>query len=102
MTVSDSRYDAREYPEAHTRAERFVDDATWLRMTRLRMPTVKTELAGVTSERIKLIHLADAKLEHWMQPPDAGAIVDIAFRFPDGSIAIRIAATQRWEVMRTW
>ncbi len=100
------RYDHAAYPEAATQAERFVDDTTWLRMTRLRMPLADTQIAGVTSDLIKQIHLANATFEKWAHGEDNNTpwqgVVDIALRFPDGSLAIRIAATQRWEVMRTW
>lgn len=98
-----NRYDHREYPEAKTRAERFVDDVTTLRMMRLRFPVGNTELGGLTSETIKAIHLSDAKIEKWAHPDSTiPALVDVAARFPDGSLAIRFIETQRWEVYRTW
>lgn len=91
-------YNIDDYPEAVTQAERFVDDATWLRMTRLRMPLVKTEIAGVTPETIKEIHLSPprSRREDWNTE-----LTDIAFRFEDGSLAYRLRSG-RWEVWRTW
>lgn len=106
MSFPESRYDHTDYPEATSQAERFVDDTTLLRMMRLRMPLGKPEIAGLTSDTIKAIHLPGARLERWAKPEDEGTpnegIVDVAFRFEDGSVAVRIRATQRWEVMRTW
>lgn len=90
-------YDNCEYREAQTQAERFVDDATWLRMTRLRMPTVKTELAGVTAETLRELHVSRAHREDWNTP-----VTDIALRFEDGSLAYRLRDSQRWEVWRSW
>lgn len=92
-------------PNAATQAENFVDDVTTLRIARLRMPSVKPELFGLDNETIKAAHLGKdkARLERWGHHEDlTTAIVDVAYRFTDGSIAIRIGATQRWEVMRTW
>jgi hypothetical protein len=101
-----SRYNHAEYPEAVTRAERFVDDTTHLRMMRFRAPIAKTELHGITSETIKQIHLADATVENWAHVEDDGSVwrgrVDLAIRFPDESLAIRMRDTGRWEVWRTW
>lgn len=91
------RYDASGYREAATQAERFVDDATWLRMTRLRMPLVKTELAGVTAETLRELHVSHARREDWNTP-----LTDIALRFEDGSLAYRLRESQRWEVYRSW
>lgn len=90
------RYNASEYPEAVTRAERFVDDITFLRMSRLRMPLGKPEIGGITSESIKAIHLADAAREDWNTDR-----TNVAFRFPDGSIAYRLLSG-RWEAWRDW
>ncbi len=96
------------YNEGQTRAERFVDDVTLLRMIRLRMPNVKPELGGFDQETIKHCHTSDATLERWdNHDPASGlennAIVDVAYRFPgDGSVAVRMKATGRWEVWRTW
>lgn len=101
-----NRYDHREYPEAVTRAERFVDDTTLLRMHRLRFPVGNAELGGLTSETIKRIHLADARVENWAHVEDDDSVwrgrVDLAVRFPDESLAIRMRDTQRWEVWRSW
>ena len=92
-----ARYDSALYPEAATQAERFVDDATWLRMTRLRMPLANTELGGVTPETIKQIHLSGARREDWNTDR-----TDIAMRFADGSLAYRLRDSGRWEVWRSW
>lgn len=101
-----SRYDHREYPEAVTRAERFVDDTTLLRMMRLRFPIGRTDIGGLTSDTIKAIHLADAQLERWAHVEDDNSVwrgkVDLALRFPDESLAIRMRDTGRWEVWRSW
>lgn len=100
-----NRYNHDDYAEAKTQAERFVDDTTFLRMARIRMPLAKTELGGVTSDTIKQIHLsAEAgRLEQWAHPEDGSRpLVDVAFRFADGSLAVRMIDTKRWEVWRTW
>lgn len=100
-----SRYDHREYPEAVTQADRFVDDTTLLRMMRFRYPIAKPELGGLTSDTIKQIHLSPeaGRLERWAHPEDGSRpLVDVAFRFADGSLAVRMIDTKRWEVWRTW
>lgn len=101
-----TRYDPAPYSSAESQAERFVDDVTLLRMMRRRFPLANPEIGGISSTTIKQIHTAHAQLEKWGQVADQGTawqgVVDVAYRFTDESIAIRIAATQRWEVWRSW
>lgn len=91
------RYNRADYPEAVTRAEKFVDDVTFLRMARFRMPMTRPAFAGITSVTLKTVHLADANVTTCIDDR-----IDLVAVFPDNSTAIRIAATQRWEVSRRW
>lgn len=86
-----------------TMAEQFVDEVTLLRMVRVRFPGWDPSLYGidgtVISNRWMGSHLGTR--EYW----DKGEVqntVDIAHRFVDGSVAVRMKDTQRWEVFRTW
>lgn len=86
--------------EQQSQAERFVDDVTLLRMLRVRIPQADPALYGADGTSISDRHMRTGRREQW--DVDGAGIVDIAHRFEDGSLAVRIKATQRWEVWRTW
>lgn len=89
--------------ELQSQAERFVDDVTLLRMLRVRIPQANPVDYHADGTSISDRHMRTGKREQWSHPEDGSAIiVDIAHRFEDGSLAVRMKATQRWEVYRTW
>lgn len=91
-----------------TLAERFVDDVTFLRMMKQIIPGANPALAGMDGTAISDRFMGGdlGRREQWAHAADVGTdwegIVDVAHRFVDGSIAIRIAESQRWEVWRSW
>ena len=89
--------EAKQLYEAQTQAEQFVDDVTLLRMLRIRNPQADPALYGADGTSISNRHMRHGERQEWDTP-----LTDIAHRFPDGSLAIRQRATQRWEVWRTW
>jgi hypothetical protein len=86
--------------ELQSEAERFVDDVTLLRMLRVRIPQANPADYAADGTAISDRHMRTGQREKW--DVDGTGIVDIAHRFDDGSLAVRIKATQRWEVWRTW
>lgn len=91
-----------------TLAERFVDEVTFLRMMKQIIPNANPALAGMDGTAISDRFMGGGlgRREQWSRAEDVGTawegVVDVAHRFVDGSIAIRIAASQRWEVWRSW
>jgi hypothetical protein len=86
--------------ERQSQAERFVDDVAFLRMLRVRAPQLKPAELQADGTAISDRHMRTGTREQW--DVDGNGIVDIAHRFEDGSLAVRMKATQRWEVWRTW
>lgn len=91
-----------------TLAERFVDEVTFLRMMKTLIPNANPRLGGMDGTSISDRYMGGdlGRREQWAHAEDAGTpwqgVVDQAHRFVDGSIAIRIATSQRWEVYRQW
>lgn len=86
-----------------TLAEQFVDSVTLLRMVRVKFPHWNPADYGIDGTAISDTYMRGelGTREQW-DKGEAQAVVDIAHRFTDGSLAVRIKATQRWEVWRTW
>jgi hypothetical protein len=95
-----SKATPQEIYAACSQAEKFVDAVTLLRMVRVKFPTWNPADYGIDGTAISDEHMRTGRREQW--DVDGTGIVDIAHRFEDGSVAVRIKATQRWEVWRTW
>lgn len=93
-------HEALQFFSQQSQAEQFVDDVTLLRMLRVRIPQANPADYHADGTSISDRHMRTGKREQW--DVDGKGVVDIAHRFEDGSLAVRMKATQRWEVWRTW
>lgn len=88
--------------EAGSIAERFIDELTFLKMLRIMGDDFDyAYLGGPLATRISDRYGTGST--HVDNDPSWLALgVDATRSFTDGSVAIRFAATRRWEVYRTW
>lgn len=93
--------EAKALFEQQTTAEQFVDDLTFLRMLRVQGDEFDQAYLGKTGTQLSNTYGTIGT--HVDNDPGWLALgVDATRSFVDGSVAIRYAATRRWEVYRAW